>query len=54
MGGCQNYGPFLRTLKIRYRIIIGIQRGHYFDNHPHSLGFREKKVKGLGFREKTI
>ena len=27
MGGCQNHGPFLGTLHIRCRIIIGIQRG---------------------------
>ena len=27
MGGCQNYGPFLGTLHIRCRIIIGIQKG---------------------------
>ena len=27
MGGCQNHGPFLSTLNIRYRIIIGIQKG---------------------------
>ena len=27
MGGCQNYGPFLGTLNIRGRIIIGIQKG---------------------------
>ena len=27
MGGCQNYGPFLGTLNIRRRIIIGIQKG---------------------------
>ena len=26
-GGCQNYGPFLSTLNIRGRIIIGIQKG---------------------------
>ena len=26
MGGCQNYGPFLGTLKIRCRIIMGIQK----------------------------
>ena len=25
--GCQNYGPFLGTLNIRCRIIIGIQKG---------------------------
>ena len=37
MGGCQNYGPFLGTLNIRCRIIIGIQkRTHYFDNHPYN------------------
>ena len=27
MGGCQNYGPFLGTLNIRYRIAIRIQKG---------------------------
>ena len=27
MGGCQDYGPFLGTLNIRCRIIIGIQKG---------------------------
>ena len=27
MGGCQNYGPFLGTLNIRRRIIIGTQKG---------------------------
>ena len=27
MGGYQNYGPFLGTLNIRCRIIIGIQKG---------------------------
>ena len=27
MGGCQNYGPFLGTLNIRCRIIIGSQKG---------------------------
>ena len=27
MGGCQTYGPFLGTLNIRCRIIIGIQKG---------------------------
>ena len=25
--GCQNYGPFLGTLNIRCRSIIGIQKG---------------------------
>ena len=27
MGGCQNYGPLLRTLDIRCRTIIGTQKG---------------------------
>ena len=27
MGGCQNYGPFLGTLNIRGRIIIGTKKG---------------------------
>ena len=27
MRGCQNYDPFLGTLNIRCRIIIGIQKG---------------------------
>ena len=27
MGGCQNYGPFLGTLNIRWRTIIGTQKG---------------------------
>ena len=27
MGGCQNYGPFLGTLNIRCRIIIGAHKG---------------------------
>ena len=27
MGGCQNHGPFLGTLKIRGRIIVGTQKG---------------------------
>ena len=36
MGGCQSYGPFLGTLNIRGRIIIGDpKRDHNFDNHPY-------------------
>ena len=38
MGGCPNYGPFLGTLNIRGRIIIGTQkRDHKFDNHPYNF-----------------
>ena len=36
MGGCQNYDPFLGTLNISCRVIIGIQKkDHDFDNHPY-------------------
>ena len=27
MGGCQNYGPFLGTLNMRGRTIMGTQKG---------------------------
>ena len=27
MGGCQNYGPFLGTLNMRCRIIVGTPKG---------------------------
>ena len=27
MGGCQNYGPFLSTLNVRCRTILGTQKG---------------------------
>ena len=27
LGGCQSYAPFLGTLNVRCRIIIGIQKG---------------------------
>ena len=36
MGGCQNFGPFLGTLNIRARTIMGTQkRDQNFDNHPN-------------------
>ena len=42
MGGCQNYGPFLGTLNIRCRIMIGIQKwDHNFDNHQYYLKFQQ-------------
>ena len=38
MGGFANYGPFVGTLNIRGRIIIGIQKGTInFDNHPYKV-----------------
>ena len=45
MGGCQNYGPFLGTLNIKGRIIIGTQKGTIILTTTH-IGFKDK---GLGF-----
>ena len=46
MGGCQNYGPFLGTLPIRRRIIIGIKKGTIiFDTHADGSN---KRGKGKG------
>ena len=39
MGGCQNYGPFLGTLNIRGRIIIGTQKGTIILTTTH-IGIR--------------
>ena len=36
-GGCQNYGPFLGTLDIRCRIIIGIQKGTIVLRTTHKI-----------------
>ena len=37
VGGCQNYGPFLRTLNIRRRTIIGTQKGTVILTTTHVL-----------------
>ena len=37
VGGGQNYGPFLGTLSIRCRIIIGIQKGTIILTTTHVL-----------------
>ena len=53
MGDCQNYGPFLCTLDIRCRIMIGTpKRDHNFDNHPHAYEYHQPWYNGfgLGFR----
>ena len=58
MGGCQNYGPFLGTLNIRCRIIIGTQKGTIILTTTHVV-FRSlaavvvtyKVVGPLEFRE---
>ena len=43
MGGCQNCGPFLGTLNIGGRIILGIQKGTIILTTSHM-------VKGLELR----
>ena len=52
MGSCQNYGPFLGTLNIRCRIILGTQKGTLILTTTHiapSQTFgRVQKVHGLG------
>ena len=48
MGGCENYGPFLGTLNIRCRIIIGIQIGAIKLTATHISRYR--KCTGLGLR----
>ena len=37
VGGCQNYGPFLGTLHIRCRIILGTQKGAIILTTTHVL-----------------
>ena len=60
MGGCQTYGPFLGTLNIRCRIIIGIQKRTRILTTYH-IGFMQatrqealvpkfQNALGLGFR----
>ena len=39
VGGCQDYGPFLDTLNVRGRIIVGIQKGTIILTTTH-VGFR--------------
>ena len=41
MVGCQNYGPFLGTLNIRCRSIIGIQKGTVILTTTQMGGFGE-------------
>ena len=43
LGGYQNYDPFLGTLNIRCRIIIGIQKGTIILSYAHLLGRKELK-----------
>ena len=42
MGGCRNYGPFLGTLNIRCRIIMGIQKGTIILTTTHMYTGDEK------------
>ena len=45
LGGCQNYGPFLGTLNIRWRIIMGIQKGTIILTTTQ-LSFEESRSPG--------
>ena len=44
VGGCQNYGPFLGSLNIRCRIILGIQKGTLIltTTHVHTASHSAK------------
>ena len=50
MGGCQNYGPFLGTLNIRRRIIIGTQKGTIILTTTHIKKKMETSLNNLNFR----
>ena len=56
MGGCQKYGPFLGTLNIRCRIIVGTQkRDPNIDNHPYSVwDLRPYDERTWALRECTV
>ena len=47
MGGCQNYDPFLGTLNIRCRIIIGTQKGTIILTIPHMNHMEKKKENSM-------
>ena len=58
MGGCQNYGPFLGTLNIRGRTIIGIQKGtiiltttHMNSTQGIKAGVGNKNSRGVLLRK---
>ena len=44
MGGCQNYGPFLGTLDIRCRTILGTQKGTIILTTTHVCADCDTKV----------
>ena len=49
MGGCQNYGPFLGTLNIKGRIIIGIQKGTIILTTIHTSKHEDLQASEAGF-----
>ena len=51
MGGCQNYGPFLGTLNIRCRIIIGTQKGTIILTTTQRVGRIGVKVRQASVSE---
>ena len=57
MGGCQNYGPFLGTLNIRGRIIIGTQKGTIILTTTHievMQGWCMDSSQGVGNNERLL
>ena len=47
MGGCQNYGPFLGTLNIRGRTIIGTPKGTIILTTTHMSRDRNPGLYGI-------
>ena len=47
MSGCQNYGPFLGTLNIRGRIIIGTQKGTIILTTSHMGTIQHRTSKAV-------
>ena len=47
LGGCQNYDPFLGTLSVKCRIIMGITEGPIILTTSH-LRFRGYTLRGHG------
>ena len=48
MGGCQKDGPFLGTLNIRCRIIMGTQKGTIILKYIGAHGFNLRSGAGFG------
>ena len=51
MGSCENYDPFLGTLNIWCRIIIGIQKGTIILTTTHTLALAYSNWRFVGNTE---